>query len=923
MRILFSLLSLFYITFCKAQSTQIQYLSGTDKDNTVAWDFFCTEGMNSGKWTKIAVPSCWELQGFGTYNYGRDKNPAKEQGLYKYKFTVPADWKNKQTDIVFEGVMTDAEVKINGKIAGVAHQGAFYRFRYDISDKLKYGAENLIEVNVKKHSDNQSVNEAERTADFWIFGGIFRPVYLASKPKENIQSVFIDAKATGELTVKVRTTKLKSIGKVKYTVVSMKDNTVVKSGENAIDNANTELTITTKIDNPLLWTSEYPNRYKINVELITNNTVIHQVSEKFGFRTVEVRPRDGIYVNGVKIKFKGVNRHSFYPTSGRTTSKEINILDINLMKEMNMNAVRMSHYPPDVDFLESCDSLGLFVLDELAGWQYPPYDTEVGKKLVKEMVERDMNHPSIVLWDNGNEGGFNFDLVDDYAKYDIQKRHVIHPWSIFRNTDTQHYKYYGFGPSEHFNGREIVFPTEFLHGLYDGGHGAGLEDYWNMMYHNPLSAGGFLWVYCDEGVARKDKHDSVDVAGHQAPDGILGPYREKEGSFFTIKEIWSPIVFNYKDFNYGLPKTLEVENRYHFTNLKSCKVVVKRVKFGLPSENMKYKTLGDSIVDYFPDILPDTKGRLSLNFKSNENDADALMITAYDPQQREVFTWTFPMKSPAVLNQNVLKNPKEISPLKVVESDSIITIEKNNISIQFSKNSGNIKEIKSNGKLISFSGGPVFQNARTKFKNIKITGKTENSITLLSNHSDKDTLKYFWTILPDGKIRLEWETFLNGEFEFMGVNFNYPENLVTGVKWLGKGPYRVWKNRMKGGQLNVWQKAYNNTATGENWLYPEFKGYHAEVYWAEIQNKEKNFKIYMETEDLFLRLFTPAKTKSYNNNTDPIFPSGNISIMTGINGIGTKFSTSAQTGPQGAKHNLWYVNNPTYSRTSSIVFDFE
>jgi len=184
-------------------------------------------------------------------------------------------------------------------------------------------------------------------------------------------------------------------------------------------------------------------------------------------------------------------------------------------------------------------------------------------------------------------------------------------------------------------------------------------------------------------------------------------------------------------------------------------------------------------------------------------------------------------------------------------------------------------------------------------------------------------LKYFWTILPDGKIRLEWETFLNGEFEFMGVNFNYPENLVTGVKWLGKGPYRVWKNRMKGGQLNVWQKAYNNTATGENWLYPEFKGYHAEVYWAEIQNKEKNFKIYMETEDLFLRLFTPAKTKSYNNNTDPIFPSGNISIMTGINGIGTKFSTSAQTGPQGAKHNLWYVNNPTYSRTSSIVFDFE
>jgi beta-galactosidase/beta-glucuronidase len=108
----------------------------------------------------------------------------------------------------------------------------------------------------------------------------------------------------------------------------------------------------------------------------------------------------------LKIKFKGVNRHSFYPSSGRTTSKEISIADVKLIKEMNMNAVRMSHYPPDGHFLEVCDSLGLFVMDELAGW-HGNYDTPTGTKLLKEMIANDENHPSIVFWANGNEGGHN------------------------------------------------------------------------------------------------------------------------------------------------------------------------------------------------------------------------------------------------------------------------------------------------------------------------------------------------------------------------------------------------------------------------------------------------------------------------------------------------------------------------------------
>ncbi|HYE53929.1 MAG TPA: glycoside hydrolase family 2, partial [Chitinophagaceae bacterium] len=191
----------------QAQQTEKLYLSGTGSDNTVNWQFYCTEGMNSGRWATIPVPSCWELQGFGKYDYGfaKDSIRGKEKGLYKYSFNVPAAWQRKKVVIVFEGSMTDTEVKVNGTLAGEVHQGAFYAFKYDITRLLKFGQANLLEVTVAKHSANESVNAAERRADFWIFGGIFRPVYLEALPGAHIESVAIDAKANGAFTSLIHT----------------------------------------------------------------------------------------------------------------------------------------------------------------------------------------------------------------------------------------------------------------------------------------------------------------------------------------------------------------------------------------------------------------------------------------------------------------------------------------------------------------------------------------------------------------------------------------------------------------------------------------------------------------------------------------------------------------------------------------------
>jgi hypothetical protein len=307
---------------------------------------------------------------------------------------------------------------------------------------------------------------------------------------------------------------------------------------------------------------------------------------------------------------------------------------------MNMNAVRMSHYPPDEHFLDACDELGLYVLDELAGWQKPPYDTEIGKKLVKEMVTRDVCHPSILFWDNGNEGGWNRELDNQFALYDPQNRTVLHPQESFNGVDTAHYRNYEVTQKK-LRSSTLYMPTEFLHGLYDGGLGAGLDDYWKAMYASPLGAGGFLWALVDEGVVRTDKNGQLDVAGNQAPDGIVGPYRQKEASFYTIKEIWSPIYIDLETLPEDFDGTLRIWNRYDFTNLRDCIFEVKLADFPSPKDKAAgHKTFFQRTFPG-PDIEPHGDGLLRLDLPPAWRTADVLYLTAYGPGRQELWTWSW------------------------------------------------------------------------------------------------------------------------------------------------------------------------------------------------------------------------------------------------------------------------------------------
>jgi hypothetical protein len=890
-----------------SQPTQIVYLSGTDATHTVEWDFFCTDGRNSGKWSKIPVPSNWELQGFGTYNYGhdwrnKDKKLGQEHGLYKHEFEVPSNWKGKTVNIVFDGSMTDTQVKINGKVAGEIHQGAFYRFKYDISNLLKYGKTNLLEVDVAKHSSNESVNRAERQADFWIFGGIFRPVFLEVLPEIHITRAAIDAKADGSFNILIETNNSKSDYSVSVDLFDLEGNKTGETVRAEIKKGISEKMISGKFDNVKSWNPEWPTLYNIKITLKNGDKTLHEVSERIGFRTVELRKHDGFYVNDEKVVFKGVCRHSFWPETGRCLSEENHLTDIRLMKEMNMNAVRMSHYVPNKRFLELCDSLGLFVLDEVTGWQ-DGYDTIVGPKLVKETVLRDHNHACVVVWDHGNEGGWDFANEKGFHQYDIQKRPVIYPWLLRNGVDTHHYPEFNYATGRYVFGNDPFMATELLHGLYDGGIGAGLEEYWRSYESSPLHAGGFLWVLADEAVLRTDKPGKVfDGDGNHAPDGILGPHREKEGSFYTVKEIWSPVQVEPVTINRKWNGKLLLKNKFIYTNLKNCSFSWQAVKTVIGSITEEITGSGTF---QSPAAKPGETVQVEINCSEALQKADIFRFKAIDQNGYELHTWSWPVLQPVEKAAELTRNIHfENSEIKTTETEKSVVVSVSEIEISFNKKNGTLLSVKNAKGNISLNGGPVPAGVESEVTGTSWKMDDTGNFVFEISYS-KYPEKIVWTVEKSGLLKLEASPLKGAkDIDFIGISFNYPEDKCTGVKWMGRGPFRVWKNRLKGSNFGVWEKAYNNTITGESFnelVYPEFKGYHGNLYWATLQTTESDFTVISETPNLYFQLFTPAKPQFVAGGTYPPFPEGDISFLYEIPAIGTKFKQPAQLGPKSQK----------------------
>lgn len=948
--------ALLALGICSALNMQAQaphperiYLSGTGTDYTRTWEFYCSKGQNSGKWKSIEVPSCWELQGFGEYTYGRyytikGAKPSDETGIYRYRFLTPDCGKNDRIKLFFDGVMTDAEVRVNGNPAGQIHQGAFYRFSYDITSLLKAEGENLLEVKVAKQSANKSVNAAERRADWWLYGGIYRPVWLEVVPDVSMEHFILDARADGSLRASVRMAGNAEGHVLAVSIRGLKDGKPLRTlqGKEQVScplaTSGRETGFTCKWSDVKVWNIEAPELYVARLELKDRSGNVIQVrEERIGFRTIEFFPQDGIYLNGTRLIVKGINRHSFSVDGGRTTSAAMSRQDALLIKEMNMNAVR-SHYPPDEHFLDMCDSLGLVYIDELSGW-HGRYDTETGARLIREMVERDVNHPSVILWSNGNEGGWNTDNDSLFCKYDkFQRRHVIHPWADFDGLDTHHYPAYLTGVARFTNGYKVFMPTEFMHAMYDQGGEAGLRDFWDRWMTNPMFAGGFIWVFCDEAPKRSDRGGVLDSDGSNAPDGVVGPRREKEGSFYAIRSQWSPVQIKPLLITEYFDGSFFVSNEYIYTNLKDCRMTYEVLSCDIPMQGAVSRILARGEVT-LPALSPGETGKARFSLPASFAEGDVLKLEAFDRDGHCICDWSFPIR---LANPYFQRHLAQVSTglsgntVSARNNGKEIVLKSEKVSVTFDAATGMILRVLSGNTEIPLTNGPVAVGMKMLYQPASsyVRQDSEEAVFCARYKGGADSI--VWRLTSQGLLYMDAvllnrasggggfdDAFMDTEVYNLGLTFSYPERICKGMKWLGRGPYRVWKNRIPGTNYGIWHKDYNNTVTGEsydNLVYPEFKGYHANMYWATFESDTAPFTVYSRTDGIFYRVFTPEEPKGSAKRTMPEFPEGDISFLLDIPAI-CSFKPIEQQGPNSQPGNIRIKKGDEGLRLN-LMFDF-
>ena len=573
------------------------------------------------------------------------------------------------------------------------------------------------------------------------------------------------------------------------------------------------------------------------------------------------------------------------------------------------------------------------------------YQTDIditdGVTHIYEMIRRDVNDPCIIAWDNGNEAnwgsgstlasldGGNAGSTNYYDLYDVQNRQVVRPkGGTFMNLNDQHYPTYSGFTNNLGAGLTAYCCTEILHSLYDGGGGASLQEYWDAMRTASNGAGMFVWSWDDEGIIRDDLANQMDVRGASAPDGIVGPFREKEASYYSYKEIYSPVQT-------GAPNpatfagTLNITNRFDFTDLSQCTFDWQLGWFpdaGDPTNTFSTNALTggflvalDSGSFSIPAPVPPgsgigTSASLALpSFPGNWTNYDALRFTATDPFGKNIYTWTWPLHTPTQIRDRILGRVSASAPAITVGTNASDIIVTNGPRVfHFSKTTGILNSLTVSNLPVSFTNGPV-PAAGSAWVVTSITNYTDGTNYYVGvNNLASTTNAFLWTLRPDGWLKLNYQYWLTGTQSFMGITFNYPSNKVAAMNWLGQGPYRVWKNRLAGQEIFTHTKAYNFPWTGQStnygtsygkpttqWTYPEFEGYHGQFCWATLLTTEQPITLVTPTNNIFLRVFTPPTTDQANTYRDPPFPAGSISLMHGIPAIGNKFDLPAADGPAG------------------------
>jgi beta-galactosidase len=628
-----------------------------------SWDFhwapdpdsrpqkFFSPDFDASAWKKITVPSCWELEGLkidpvGQNNYGvpiytnstypfsvkqipkildepnktytayTQRDPV---GSYRKYFQIPANWGHGRTIIHFAGISSAMYLWVNGHKVGYSENSRLPA-EFDITGYLKTG-KNLLAVEVYRWSDGSILEDQ----DMWRLSGIFRDVFIYHTPDVSLWDFFVNTRlddalqnARIGLNYTLRNNSAANTGNL-HIRLSLRTpdgklvnngtllNKAVVSGKGFNKEDSTSFVL---IKHPLLWTSETPNIYDAMVELVQNGKVIEARRVDIGFRKIEVRDKQ-LFINGVSIKIKGVNRHESDPEGGYTLTRQKMIKDLMLIKQANLNFVRTSHYADDPRWYELCNRYGLFLMDEnnleTHGISYHkrilPGDDTVWKPAVldrmQRMVVRDRNNPSIIIWSLGNEAGYGNDFLamrETARKADPELR-PIHYADMNRAADFDSQTY----PTttwllQHVNNKAIrtgehgELGTMEQHGPYPSGkpfianeyaHAeanslGNLQDYWDVFEKYPMLLGGFIWEWADQSLYKTDSATGKRFFayggdfGDQPNDGmhcikgLVSGDRIPRPHYWEGKKVFQYIKATADDITEG---SIRIRNKYFFIPL--------------------------------------------------------------------------------------------------------------------------------------------------------------------------------------------------------------------------------------------------------------------------------------------------------------------------------------------------------------------
>lgn len=718
----------------RSQSPYFLSLNGTWKFHYTGrsderpMDFYKKSFDVSG-WDNIKVPANWELEGFGYpfyvgSGYGIKKNPpliAVENspvGSYKRTFVVPENWKKRQIILYFGGVASAFYVWVNGEKVGYS-QDSKTPSEFDITPYVKKGA-NEIAVQVFKFSDGYYLEDQ----DYWRLAGIQRDVYVYARPEIHVRDYEIVTDLDTEYTnadfhLFVELGKAKS-GTIKGAEVEVRlsdqSGKTIYTDRQRWNTAQKEVHFQKELIQPLLWSAEKPNLYRMMITLWVNGKAEQYVSQQIGFRKSEIKHAQ-LLVNGKPVYIKGVNRHEHDPHTGHVVDDASMLRDIQLMKENNINSVRTSHYPNDPRWYELCDIYGLYVVDEANveshGMGYKPdqclaNQPEWEKAFIdrtERMFERDKNHPSVIIWSLGNESGegCNFAATYTWLHANDRSQRPVHSEDGIKGPYTDIFCPM-YKKLDVLLNHAIYLPTkplilcEYAHAM--GNSVGNLQDYWDVIEKYPSLQGGHIWDWVDQGIYATTSEGvpywayGGDLAPEGTPstanfcmNGLIAADRTLKPHIHEVKKVYQHMAFKLSDYHAGL---VELQNKYFFTDLSDFDFSWQLEGNGVALangtlDNIALPPLQTAIFKTtFPEIKAAPGVEYFLTFHASLKQDDGLVKAGRVLASEQIKLPFYQSPAPALAAASIT----------IDDASSMLTLSTGNLHVGFDKTQGNLVSCK-------------------------------------------------------------------------------------------------------------------------------------------------------------------------------------------------------------------------------------